>query len=68
VQPTTPIAGISTKGSAEQFTGAVRVDMPFKGSAPARIGGAIVTFEPGARTAWHTHSLGQMLIVTSGMG
>ena len=48
MQPTTPIAGISTKGSAEQFTGAVRVDMPFKGSAPARIGGAIVTFEPGA--------------------
>jgi quercetin dioxygenase-like cupin family protein len=58
----------STKGSAEYFTGAVRVDMPFKGSAPARVGGGIVTFEPGARTAWHTHPLGQMLIVTSSMG
>ena len=42
--------------------------MPFKGTAPARIGGAFVTFEPGARTAWHTHPLGQTLIVTSGMG
>jgi len=51
VQPTTPIAGISTKGSAEYFTGAVRVDMPFKGSAPARIGGAIVT--PGAHGMAH---------------
>lgn len=58
----------STKGSAEYFTGAVRLDMPFKGSAPARVGGAIVTFEPGARTAWHTHPLGQTLIVTNGMG
>jgi quercetin dioxygenase-like cupin family protein len=42
--------------------------MPFKGTTPARIGGAIVTFEPGARTAWHTHPLGQTLIVTSGLG
>jgi 4-carboxymuconolactone decarboxylase len=58
----------SAKGPAEYFTGAVRIDMRFKGSAPARIGGAIVTFEPGARTAWHTHPLGQTLIVTSGMG
>jgi 4-carboxymuconolactone decarboxylase len=58
----------SAKGPAEYFTGAVRLDMRFKGSAPARIGGAIVTFEPGARTAWHTHPLGQTLIVTSGMG
>lgn len=58
----------SAKGSTEYFTGAVRIDMPFKGSAPARIGGAIVTFEPGARTAWHTHQLGQTLIVTSGAG
>lgn len=58
----------STKGSAEHFTGAVRIDMPFKGAPPARIGGAIVTFEPGARTAWHTHPLGQTLIVTSGAG
>jgi quercetin dioxygenase-like cupin family protein len=58
----------SSKGSAETFTGAVRIDMPFKGSAPARVGGAIVTFEPAARTAWHTHPLGQTLIVTSGAG
>lgn len=58
----------SAKGSTEYFTGAVRIDMPFKGTAPARIGGAIVTFEPGARTAWHTHPLGQTLIVTSGAG
>jgi quercetin dioxygenase-like cupin family protein len=58
----------STKGSAEYFTGAVRVDAPFAGEEPARIGGAIVTFEPGARTAWHTHPLGQTLIVTSGLG
>jgi 4-carboxymuconolactone decarboxylase len=58
----------SAKGPAEYFTGAVRIDMRFNGSAPARIGGAIVTFEPGARTAWHTHPLGQTLIVTSGMG
>jgi hypothetical protein len=47
----------SSKGPAEYFTGAVRIDMPFKDTAPARIGGAIVTFEPGARTAWHTHPL-----------
>jgi quercetin dioxygenase-like cupin family protein len=58
----------SAKGPAEYFTGVVRIDMPFKGTAPARIGGAIVTFEPGARTAWHTHPLGQTLIVTSGLG
>jgi quercetin dioxygenase-like cupin family protein len=58
----------SAKGPAEYFTGAVRIDMPFKGTTPARIGGAIVTFEPGARTAWHTHPLGQTLIVTSGLG
>jgi quercetin dioxygenase-like cupin family protein len=58
----------SRKGPAEYFTGSVRVDQPFQGSAPARIGGAFVTFEPGARTAWHTHPLGQTLIVTSGSG
>ena len=58
----------SSKGSADYFTGAVRIDTPFKGSAPARIGGAFVTFEPGARTAWHTHPLGQTLIVISGCG
>ena len=58
----------SAKGPAEYFTGSVRIDTPFKGEAPARVGGAIVTFEPGARTAWHTHPLGQTLIVTSGSG
>jgi quercetin dioxygenase-like cupin family protein len=46
----------------------VRVDSPFKGSEPARVSSAIVTFEPGARTAWHTHPLGQTLIVTAGCG
>lgn len=58
----------SSKGSPDYFTGAVRLDSPFSGSAPARVGGAIVTFEPGARTAWHTHPLGQTLIVTAGCG
>jgi len=58
----------SAKGPAEWFTGAVRIDSPFQRQAPARIGGATVTFEPGARTAWHTHPLGQTLIVTSGSG
>jgi quercetin dioxygenase-like cupin family protein len=58
----------SAKGPEEYFTGAVRIDSPFQGSAPARVGGAIVTFEPGARTAWHKHPLGQTLIVTSGCG
>jgi len=56
------------KGPAEYFTGSVRIDQPFQGSAPARVGGAFVTFEPGARTAWHTHPLGQTLIVISGLG
>ncbi|MYZ43583.1 (R)-mandelonitrile lyase [Schauerella aestuarii] len=58
----------SAKGPADYFTGTVRIDAPFQGEAPARIGGATVTFEPGARTAWHTHPLGQTLIVTSGIG
>ena len=58
----------SAKGPADWFTGSVRIDTPFKGEAPARVGGAIVTFEPGARTAWHTHPLGQTLIVTAGSG
>jgi quercetin dioxygenase-like cupin family protein len=58
----------SAKGPAEYFTGTVRIDAPFKGSGSARVGGANVTFEPGARTAWHTHPLGQTLIVTSGLG
>jgi len=58
----------SAKGPADWFTGTVRVDAPFKGSDDARVSGATVTFEPGARTAWHTHPLGQTLIVTSGSG
>ena len=58
----------SRRGAVENFTGVVRVDSPFRGSDPARIGGAFVTFEPGARTAWHTHPLGQTLIVTAGHG
>ena len=58
----------SRKGAAQNFVGVVRVDSPFRGSDPARIGGAFVTFEPGARTAWHTHPLGQTLIVTAGHG
>jgi quercetin dioxygenase-like cupin family protein len=58
----------SAKGPAEWFTGAVRIDSRFQRSNPARVGGARVTFEPGARTAWHTHPLGQTLIVTSGCG
>ncbi|HNP88163.1 MAG TPA: cupin domain-containing protein, partial [Kouleothrix sp.] len=56
------------KGPAEYFTGAVRVDPLFQAPAPARVRGASVTFEPGARTAWHTHPLGQTLIVTAGCG
>jgi len=58
----------SSKGPAQWFTGTVRIDAPFQRSAPARIGGATVTFEPGARTAWHTHPLGQTLIVIAGSG
>ena len=58
----------SGKGPAEYFTGTVRVDPLFNPPAPARAFGASVTFEPGARTAWHTHPLGQTLIVTAGCG
>jgi quercetin dioxygenase-like cupin family protein len=58
----------SAKGPADWFTGTVRIDTPFKGTDPSHVSGAIVTFEPGARTAWHTHPLGQTLIVTSGLG
>src|SRR5436190_18439527 len=56
------------KGPAEYFTGAVRVEQPFQGTAPARMAGAFVTCDPGARTAGHTHPLGQTLIVTAGHG
>jgi quercetin dioxygenase-like cupin family protein len=58
----------SGKGPAEWFTGTVRIDPLIETSAPARVAGASVTFEPGARTAWHTHPLGQTLIVTFGSG
>jgi quercetin dioxygenase-like cupin family protein len=58
----------SAKGPAEYFTGTVRIDHLFQPPDPARVAGASVTFEPGARTAWHTHPLGQTLIVTSGAG
>ena len=58
----------SRNGSAEWFTGTVRIDPLFSSPDPARAAGASVTFEPGARTAWHTHPLGQTLIVTSGRG
>jgi quercetin dioxygenase-like cupin family protein len=58
----------SNKASADHFTGAVRVDPLFQAPAPASVVGASVTFEPGARTAWHTHPLGQTLVVTAGLG
>lgn len=58
----------SAKGPAEWFTGTVRMDWLFEAQDPARVAGASVTFEPGARTAWHTHPLGQTLIVTAGCG
>lgn len=58
----------TSRGSADYFTGTVRVDKLFEADEPARVVGASVTFEPGARTAWHTHPLGQTLIVTYGRG
>lgn len=58
----------STKGPAQYFTGAVRVDPLFEAPPPAHVTGGLVTFEPGARSAWHTHPLGQTLIVVSGSG
>ena len=59
---------LSIKGPEDWFTGNARIDSAFQRSEPSRLTGAIVTFEPGARTAWHTHPLGQTLIVTSGAG
>ena len=58
----------SAKGPSDWFTGTVRIDALFEAPDPARVRGASVTFEPRARTAWHTHPLGQTLIVTSGVG
>jgi len=59
---------VPMKGPADWFTGTVRVEPLFQAPEPARVQGASVTFEPGARTAWHTHPLGQTLIVTAGVG
>lgn len=58
----------SRKGPEDLFSGTVRIDPLFEAPSPARVSGGSVTFEPGARTAWHTHPLGQMLIVTAGLG
>ncbi len=58
----------SVKGPADWFTGQTRIDPMFEAAEPARVTGASVTFEPGARTAWHTHPLGQTLVVTAGLG
>jgi 4-carboxymuconolactone decarboxylase len=58
----------SRQGSAENFTGSVRIDPLFTAAAPARTSGSVVTFEAGARTVWHTHPLGQTLVVTKGSG
>lgn len=66
VSPTT--AQTPQLGPAENFTGTVRVEWRFGSEAPARVGGGLVSFEAGARTAWHTHPLGQTLIVTNGVG
>jgi len=61
-------AQASRKGPAEWFTGTVRIDPLFAAPEPARVSGGMVTFEPGARTAWHTHPLGQTLLIVSGLG
>ncbi len=58
----------SAKGSNDYFTGTVRIDPLFKANDPLRASGSYVTFEPGARTAWHSHPVGQILIVTAGSG
>ena len=65
---TRPGSQPSARGPAEHFTGSVRVDPLFPANAPSRMSGGSVTFEPGARSAWHTHPLGQVLIVTAGVG
>jgi 4-carboxymuconolactone decarboxylase len=68
IQITRSAAPPSQPVPADHFTGAVRIEGSFRATAPARLSGARVTFEPGARTAWHTHPLGQLLIVTAGTG
>jgi quercetin dioxygenase-like cupin family protein len=68
VQITHPGAQPSARGAADLFTGSVRIDPLFPPHAPSRVSGGLVTFEPGARANWHTHPLGQTLIVTAGVG
>ncbi|WP_196488713.1 (R)-mandelonitrile lyase [Burkholderia multivorans] len=58
----------SVSGDTQRFAGHVRIDPLFQSKAPSRLSGGLVTFEPGARTAWHTHPLGQTLLITSGRG
>jgi quercetin dioxygenase-like cupin family protein len=58
----------SARGPADYFTGSVRVDPMFPATTPSRMSGGLVTFEPGARSAWHTHPVGQVLVVTAGVG
>ncbi|TPQ39761.1 (R)-mandelonitrile lyase [Cupriavidus pinatubonensis] len=65
---TRPCMQPSLEGSAANFTGSVRIDGQFQAPAPASVGGATVTFAPGARTAWHSHPLGQTLLVVAGVG
>ncbi|WP_404980578.1 MULTISPECIES: (R)-mandelonitrile lyase [Caballeronia] len=65
---THPRCMASVKGATQRFNGDVRIDMLFQAEPPSRLSGGMVTFEPGARTAWHTHPLGQTLIVTAGKG
>ena len=65
---THPGSVASVRGSTQRFSGDVRIDMLFQAEPPSRLSGGMVTFEPGARTAWHTHPLGQTLIVTAGKG
>lgn len=65
---TKPCQQSSSQGPAACFTGSVRIDSHFQADAPARVSGATVTFAPGARTAWHSHPLGQTLLVVAGVG
>src|SRR5258707_13441985 len=61
-------SSVSAREPAKYFTDAVRIDAPFQATGAARVGGATVPFEPGARTAWHTHPLGQTLFISAGLG
>ncbi|WP_066736160.1 cupin domain-containing protein [Cupriavidus sp. D384] len=68
IKVTRPCQQASSDGPAAYFSGSVRIDSHFQAEGPARVGGATVTFAPGARTAWHTHPLGQTLMVVAGVG